>query len=156
MIGLVAGAFPEQALCQRSVRIPASSPERRPASAGRRTHRHSGDWHLLSGTAGSVLGLSAAGALLDVHVSAVVDALVEALLIQSEDDSSTGGFACDPGSCRIRALAAGLAQGGSGAALALAASSNFAGALRLIEDARCRSAAAGSTAANPRTVELSV
>lgn len=81
------------------------------------------EWDLLAGTAGTILGVSAAAGLLGVDVSEDVQHWAECLLARGENDARTGGIRWRSRIGRCRPTLAGLAHGGSGAALALAVAS---------------------------------
>ena len=77
-------------------------------------------WDLLSGLAGSILGLGAASDFLNVDVSSELIHLQRSLHSLAEHDVRTGGARWRSTVGRRRPALAGLAHGGSGAAVALA------------------------------------
>lgn len=84
-----------------------------------RIARASRGWDILAGVAGTVVGLSAAGSILRVPVSEPVQELILELVASAEDDPRRGFARWRSPNGRRRPALAGLAHGGSGAALAL-------------------------------------
>ena len=89
----------------------------------RRPRGLSRDWDLLAGTAGTILGISAAAGLLGVDVAKNIEDWAGCLVVRGEDDPGSGGIRWRSQIGRRRPTLAGLAHGGSGAALALAVAS---------------------------------
>ena len=86
----------------------------------RRPRASSRDWDLLAGTAGTIVGISAAAGLLGVDVAESITDWVRCLLLRAEDDAGSGGIRWRSQIGRRRPTLAGLSHGGSGAALAVA------------------------------------
>lgn len=95
-------------------------------------------WDVIDGSAGTILGLSSAARLLNRGTPHCLEALRSSLLKSARRDPATGALRWMMGGGRRSRAVAGLAHGGSGAALALAAVNDPAAALKatLFEDSR--------------------
>jgi hypothetical protein len=89
-------------------------------------------WDVISGTAGTILGLNAAATFLELKIPADMSCLRDHLAFRHELDPLTGGAKWRSQIGRRRPALAGLAHGASGAALAVAVASGATDAVPII------------------------